>query len=126
MTSLLRSTVSPETIGFHLVVTALTMIIVGGRAVLGRRRASARSSSPGCPSLLQFVGEWQPLVYGILVAFAAVYVPNGLLGVLQQAWRRTQARRRRVPAEGAGARRHRTTADPEHARGSLPTGGGAP
>jgi len=65
------------------------------------------------------VGEWQPLVYGILVAFAAVYVPNGLLGVLQQGWRRMQARRHRVPAEGAGALADTATADPEHALAAL-------
>ena len=118
MTSLLRSTVSPETIGFHLVVTALTMIIVGG-ALSWAGAAIGAVIFTWLPSLLQFVGEWQPLVYGILVAFAAVYVPNGLLGVLQQGWRRMQARRHRVPAEGAGALADTAAADPEHALAAL-------
>ena len=62
-------------------------------------------------------GEWQPLVYGVLVAVAAVYVPNGLLGVLQSGWRR--ARRARIPAEGAGARSAPAAADPEQALAAL-------
>lgn len=124
MTSLLRSTVSPETIGFHLVVTALTMIIVGG-ALSWAGAAIGAVIFTWLPSLLQFVGEWQPLVYGILVAFAAVYVPNGLLGVLQQGWRRMQTRRRRIPAEGAGAVPDIDTTDPEHALASLADRAGA-
>jgi branched-chain amino acid transport system permease protein len=65
------------------------------------------------------VGDWQPLVYGILVAVAAVYVPNGLLGVLQSGWRRMQLRRHRVPAEGAGAVAAPAGADPERALAAL-------
>lgn len=118
MTSLLRSTVSPETIGFHLVVTALTIIIVGG-ALSWAGAAIGAVIFTWLPSLLQFVGEWQPLVYGILVAFAAVYVPNGLLGVLQQGWRRIRAGRRRLPAEGTGVPPAADTADPEHALAAL-------
>lgn len=113
MTSLLRSTVSPETIGFQLVVTALTMIIVGG-ALSWAGPAIGAVIFTWLPSLLQFVGQWQPLVYGLLVAFAAVYVPNGLLGVLQSGWRRMQARRQQFPAEGAGVVPDMAAADPEH------------
>lgn len=101
MNSLLRTTVSPETIGFHLVVTALTMIIVGG-ALSWAGAAIGAVVFTWLPTVLAFVGDWQVLVYGLLVAIAAVYVPTGVLGLLQQGWRRAQARRRRVPAEGAG------------------------
>ena len=123
MTSLLRSTVSPETIGFHLVVTALTMIIVGG-ALSWAGAAIGAVIFTWLPSALQFVGEWQPLVYGILVAVAAVYVPNGLLGVLQQGWRRTRARRNGAPAAGAGAVPDDAT-DPGRALALLRGGTGA-
>jgi len=118
MTSLLRSTVSPETIGFHLVVTALTMIIVGG-ALSWAGAVIGAVIFTWLPSVLQFVGEWQPLVYGLLVAFAAVYVPNGLLGVLQSGWRRMRAGRHRLPAEGAGVAPVTEIADPEHALAAL-------
>lgn len=102
MNTLLRTTVSPETIGFHLVVTALTMIIVGG-ALSWAGAAIGAVIFTWLPSLLQIAGDWQPLVYGLLVAFAAVYVPTGLLGLAQSGWRRVRAGRRRVPPEGAGA-----------------------
>jgi branched-chain amino acid transport system permease protein len=116
MNSLLRTTVSPDTIGFHLVVTALTMIIVGG-ALSWAGAAIGAVIFTWLPSVLQVAGEWQPLVYGVLVAVAAVYVPNGLLGVLQSGWRR--ARRARVPAEGAGATPAPAGADPEQALAAL-------
>ncbi|MHA6623673.1 branched-chain amino acid ABC transporter permease [Pseudonocardia sp. DLS-67] len=96
MNSLLRTTVSPETIGFQLVVTALTMIIVGG-ALSWAGAAIGAVIFTWLPSVLQFVGDWQPVVYGVLVALAAVYMPTGLLGVARSAWRR--ARRRPLPAD---------------------------
>jgi branched-chain amino acid transport system permease protein len=113
MNSLLRTTVSPETIGFHLVVTALTMIIVGG-ALSWAGAAIGAVIFTWLPSVLQFVGDWQPVVYGGLVALAAVYMPTGLLGVAQSAWRR--ARRRPPPVDD----RERPQADdPEHALAAL-------
>jgi branched-chain amino acid transport system permease protein len=102
MNSLLRTTVSPETIGFHLVVTALTMIIVGG-ALSWAGAAIGAVIFTWLPTVLQSVGEWQLLVYGLLVAIAAVYVPNGLLGLLQTGYRKLRRRGRRIPAEGAAA-----------------------
>lgn len=101
MNSLLRTTVSPETVGFHLVVTALTMIIVGG-ALSWAGAAIGAVIFTWLPTVLAFVGEWQLLVYGVLVAIAAVYVPTGLLGLLQLGWRRTRSRGR-PPAQAAGA-----------------------
>jgi branched-chain amino acid transport system permease protein len=102
MNSLLRTTVSPETVGFHLVVTALTMIIVGG-AMSWAGAAIGAVIFTWLPTILQFVGEWQLLVYGIVVSIAAVYVPGGLLGLGQDGWRRVRRRRRRIPAEGVSA-----------------------
>jgi branched-chain amino acid transport system permease protein len=113
MNSLLRTTVSPETIGFQLVVTALTMIIVGG-ALSWAGAAIGAVIFTWLPSVLQFVGEWQPVVYGVLVALAAIYMPTGLLGVAQSAWRR--ARRRPLPA---GDRERPEADDPERALSAL-------
>ncbi|NKQ55799.1 branched-chain amino acid ABC transporter permease [Amycolatopsis sp. K13G38] len=96
MNTLLRSTVSPDEIGFQLVVLALTMIIVGGsRSWLGAFLGAVIFT--WLPSVLEFVGDWQTVVYGALVALAAIFVPGGLLGVLQQGYRR---RRRRAVAIG--------------------------
>jgi len=109
MNGLLRTTVSPETIGFHLVVTALTMIIIGG-ALSWAGAAIGAVIFTWLPSLLQFVGDWQPVVYGVLVALAAVYMPTGLLGVAQSTWRR-----RRPAAEPARPE----TDDPERELAAL-------
>ncbi|HEX2072337.1 MAG TPA: branched-chain amino acid ABC transporter permease [Geodermatophilus sp.] len=118
MNVLLRTTVSPETIGFHLVVTALTMIIVGG-ALSWAGAAIGAVIFTWLPSVLQVVGDWQLIVYGVIVAAAAVYVPNGLLGLLQSGWRGLQARRRATPAEGISLPTAPAVADPEQELAAL-------
>ncbi|MGY1773709.1 branched-chain amino acid ABC transporter permease [Blastococcus sp. SYSU D00813] len=119
MNTLLRTTVSPETVGFHLVVTALTMIIVGG-ALSWAGAAIGAVIFTWLPTVLQSLGEWQLLVYGVIVTIAAVYVPNGLLGLLQEGWRRLRRRGRRIPAEGAVASTDAVAqADPEEQLAAL-------
>jgi branched-chain amino acid transport system permease protein len=110
MNALLRTTVSPDDVGFSLVVLALTMIIVGG----SRSWAGALIGSvifTWLPQVLQAVGDWQTVVYGVIVALTAIYVPSGLLGVAQNGYRRMQ--RRSAPVAGAT----------EKATGSEETGG---
>ncbi|MET7392860.1 branched-chain amino acid ABC transporter permease [Dactylosporangium sp. NPDC005572] len=93
--SLLRSTVSPTDIGFSLVVLALTMIIIGGaRSWLGALIGAVIFT--WLPSVLEVVGQWQTIIYGVIVALAAVYVPRGLVGLATDGWRRL---RRRQPAD---------------------------
>lgn len=80
MNVLVRSTVGPLDIGFGLIVLALTMIIVGGSrswkgAVIGAIIFT------WLPDLLLAIGEWQELVYGIMVAAAAIFIPRGIYGV---------------------------------------------
>lgn len=80
MNVLVRSTVGPLDIGFSLIVLALTMIIVGGSrswkgAVIGAIIFT------WLPDLLTAIGEWQELVYGIMVAAAAIFIPRGIYGV---------------------------------------------
>ncbi|SDC72459.1 branched-chain amino acid transport system permease protein [Geodermatophilus telluris] len=118
MNALLRTTVSPETVGFHLVVTALTMIIVGG-ALSWAGAAIGAVIFTWLPSVLQVVGDWQLVVYGVLVAAAAVWVPGGLLGLAQDGWRRLRASRRRVPPEGAAAPAAPVAADAEQQLAAL-------
>lgn len=100
MNMLVRSTVSPQDIGFGLIVLALTMIIVGGArswkgAVLGAVIFT------WLPELLGAVGEWQALIYGLVVAFAAVFLPRGIHGLVVDAQRRLQRRGRDRSLEGA-------------------------
>jgi branched-chain amino acid transport system permease protein len=94
MDALLRTTVAPGAFGFDLVVLALTMIIIGG----SRSWAGAFLGAiifTWLPSLLTAIGGWQNVVYSVLVALAAIFVPGGLLGVIQQSYRRL--RRRAAP-----------------------------
>jgi branched-chain amino acid transport system permease protein len=91
--TLLRTTVGPTDIGFALVVLALTMIIVGGsRSWLGA--AVGAVVFTWLPYFLEVVGQWQHIIYGVIVALAAIWVPGGLLGVTTDGWRVLQRRRR--------------------------------
>jgi branched-chain amino acid transport system permease protein len=94
LNSLVRSTISPSDIGFSLIVLALTMIIVGGAqswkgAVLGAVIFT------WLPPLLAGFGQLQHVVYGVIVATAAIFVPGGLYGIYSEArYRRTRAKRK--------------------------------
>lgn len=97
MNILVRSAVGPQDIGFGLIVLALTMIIVGGTlswkgAVIGAVVFT------WLPDILQFIGEWQEALYGVIVAVAAVLLPGGIYGLYVDGRRRLVRRRRRVPS----------------------------
>jgi branched-chain amino acid transport system permease protein len=96
MNVMVRSTVGPLDIGFNLIVLALTMIIVGG-AMSWKGAVIGAIIFTWLPSLLEFVGKWQTLLYGIIVAVAAVLLPRGIHGVFVDLTRWVQ-RRRRKPA----------------------------
>ena len=92
LNTLLRTTVAPDNVSFTLVVSALTMIIVGGtRSWVGALIGGVIFT--WLPTILQSVGELQAIVYGVLVTLAAVWVPNGIFGVLKSGFRRLRAGR---------------------------------
>ncbi|HJY24800.1 MAG TPA: branched-chain amino acid ABC transporter permease [Actinomycetes bacterium] len=95
MNAIVRTTIGPGDIGFILVVLALTMMIIGGTASWVGALIGAVIFT-WLPSVLEQIGEWQHLVYGTLVALAAIFMPGGLLGVMKDGWRRWQRRRRPV------------------------------
>jgi branched-chain amino acid transport system permease protein len=81
MNVMVRTAIGPLDIGFGLIVLALTMIVVGGSrswkgAVIGAVIFT------WLPDVLAVIGEWQELVYGVIVAIAAVFLPRGLYGVI--------------------------------------------
>jgi branched-chain amino acid transport system permease protein len=101
MNVLVRSTVGPLDIGFGLIVLALTMIIVGGsRSWKGALIGAVIFT--WLPDLLTVIGEWQELVYGVIVAIAAIFLPRGIYGVLQDGWRAAQRMRRDRRAAARG------------------------
>lgn len=106
MNILVRSYVSPLEIGFPLIVLALTMIIVGG-ALSWRGAVIGALIFTWLPEVLTAIGEWQTLVYGVIVAVAAVMLPGGLYGL----W--TDLRRLWV------SRKHQITSGPQAALASA-------
>jgi branched-chain amino acid transport system permease protein len=93
MNVLVRTTVGPLDIGFGLIVLALTMIIVGG-AMSWKGAVIGAIIFTWLPNFLTFLGQWQTLVYGILVALAAIFLPRGIHGVFVDLIRWVQRRRR--------------------------------
>jgi branched-chain amino acid transport system permease protein len=90
---LLRTYVGPLDIGFPLIVLALTMIVVGGSR-------SWRGAVIGAivftwlPAVLAVIGDWQDLVYGVIVAATAIFLPTGVYGLYTSFKRRWKQSRR--------------------------------
>lgn len=91
VTTLLRSTITPAEVNFHLVVLALTVIVVGGtRSWVGVVIGSI--VFVWLPTVVSFVSEWEEFIYGIVVVLAALFLPNGAFGVIRDAWHRLRIR----------------------------------
>jgi branched-chain amino acid transport system permease protein len=123
MNVLIRTTIGPLDIGFGLIVLALTMIIVGG-AMSWKGAVIGAIIFTWLPDLLIIIGEWQELVYGILVALAAIFLPRGIHGLGVDALRWSQ-RRRRVADTSADAPPDELPLDIGDGDGGGPARGGA-
>lgn len=89
---LMMTAIAPENIGFPLIVLALTIIIVGGsRTWLGVLIGALIFT--WLPVLLEQVGTYQSIVYGIIVALAAIFMPGGITGIVTDLYRKRIARR---------------------------------
>lgn len=98
----LRSTVAPESIGFGLVVLGLTVIIVGGQASwIGAVIGAA--IFVWLPKMLDFVGDWEEVIYGVIVVLAAIFIPGGIVGLYLEAKHRRQSKRNKKVIELAAA-----------------------
>lgn len=74
------TTVSPTAVGFHLLITALTMVIIGGRrswvgVLIGVVLLT------WLPEFLHVISEWKLVIFGVVVTLLAVWLPEGLLGL---------------------------------------------
>lgn len=106
------SSVAPTGFGFDLIVTGLTMAVVGGvtsylGAVIGAIIVV------WFPEVFSFVGSYKSLVYGVIIVLVVVFEPNGVLGLLSRAGRLV---RRRAPL----------AASSEPGGRALPASGGDP
>lgn len=97
ITTLTRSTITPEEVNFHLVVLALTVIVVGGSGSwVGALIGSV--IFVWLPTWLDFVSEWEELIYGVLVTLAAIFLPKGILGVIRDLIHKWQSSRAKKAA----------------------------
>lgn len=95
------STIAPGGFGFDLIVTALTMAVVGGvsswqGAVIGAIIVA------WFPEVIRFVGGYRTIVYGAVLVVVVAYEPNGVLGLLTRLVRLGR-RWRRSPGAGVAA-----------------------
>jgi len=90
---LLRQTVTPEDVSFHLVVLMLTIIIVGGARSWAGVVIGAVIFT-WLPTVLTVLEDWKTIAYGVLVTLAAVWVPDGVLGLITQGVRKLRGRGR--------------------------------
>ncbi len=99
--TLLRGTDHPGLVNFHLVVLALTVIVVGGSGSwIGALIGSL--IFVWLPTWLVFIGEWEEIVYGVIVALAAIFLPSGVLGVAKNLWHRFRTREGRARLKAGG------------------------
>ncbi|WP_326600730.1 branched-chain amino acid ABC transporter permease [Rhodococcus sp. PD04] len=88
---LMMTAIAPENIGFPLIVLALTIIIVGGsRSWIGVLIGALIFT--WLPVVLEQVGTYQSIVYGVIVAIAAIFMPGGITGIVTDLYRRRSAR----------------------------------
>lgn len=92
LNSLTFSTLAPAQVGFGLIVTALTMIVIGGISSWLGPLVGAFIVT-WLPDWLAFAGEWRPVVEGLIVVFMVVWVSDGLVGLVLRARRRLVGRR---------------------------------
>jgi len=98
--ALSANAISPGDAGFHLVVLALAMVIIGGfNSWIGALLGAIILGS--IPVVLAGVGDWWPVVYGAGMLIFAVFAPSGIFGIAESAYRRVRSRRTRTtqPAE---------------------------
>ncbi len=91
MNALARTTVTPDDVGFSLVVLTLTIIIVGGSRSWAGVVIGALIFT-WLPTWLEPIDSWKTVIYGVLVTLAAVWVPDGILGLAQRGWHAVRAR----------------------------------
>ena len=79
--------ITPEQFGFHLLVAALTYVILGGRvSVWGPLVGAAIMTT--LPEVARPLADARMLLQGALLIAATVYLPDGIVDTLVSRWRR--------------------------------------
>lgn len=125
VTTLLRSTITPAEVNFHLIVTALTVIIIGGfgswiGALIGAIFVT------WLPTMVQGIADWEPLIYGALVTLAAIFLPGGVLGFFKNLLYKWRSRHHTTPpASGSKVSADREPTAPDSSQAPVPSQGGS-
>ena len=83
----MTTTIALENINFALIILAVTMIVVGG-AHSWKGALVGATVFTWLPTVLAFVGDWKGVVYGVIVAAVAIWLPGGAVGVARDLMRR--------------------------------------
>ncbi|MEE2030603.1 branched-chain amino acid ABC transporter permease [Rhodococcus chondri] len=115
---LMMTAIAPENIGFPLIVLALTIIIVGGsRSWLGVLIGALIFT--WLPVVLEQVGTYQSIVYGVIVALAAIFMPGGITGIVTDLYRKRVARLNADALDSEEAREQRAVEQDAEAAAEL-------
>jgi len=83
---MLFTTITPHEVGFNLIVSGLTIIVIGGISSWVGALVGAFIVT-WLPELLAFSGSWRPVIQGLIIVFAVVWFNDGLVGVARRGWR---------------------------------------
>ena len=84
---LMMTAIDPETASFRLVVSTLTMVILGGVGTWIGPVAGALIVV-WLPVYLGPFDKWSDAIYGLIVVVIAMFAPDGLVAVVKRAWAR--------------------------------------
>jgi len=74
--------ISPDVLGFPLMVTCLTIVVVGGRLGVAGAIAGAIVIT-GLPEWFRPLRDYAPLAYGVVLLLVVIVAPGGLVGALR-------------------------------------------
>jgi branched-chain amino acid transport system permease protein len=92
--------IDPETASFRLVVSTLTMVILGGVGTWIGPVAGALIVV-WLPVYLGPLEKWADAIYGLIVVVIAMYAPDGLVALARRGWTALARRERRKPWPGS-------------------------
>lgn len=95
-----QNVVSPDTVGFPIMVACLAMAVVGGRGRVSGAIVGALLLVH-LPEWMRGLGNTYLIAYGAALLAAVVFVPDGLVGGGERLWRRLWPPACSVPPVGA-------------------------
>ena len=105
--ALLTTTIGPTDFGYELIVTGLTMAVVGG-VVSWAGAAIGAFAVTWFPTFAQGLASYQALVYFTLIVVVVVLEPNGVVGLIRRGtyalWAGRRRALQRADREGAEVR----------------------